>query len=158
MKKLLLKSWLFIMKKIHKLNADVDRLLPVASNVVEAVKSVLANPAFGFAAEIVKRLIPGAVDDMVIDRAIQLGNLYIPRIALQLKIVNDLTGIADPNDQLIEVFKHLESVSNHTWEKFCTQLAQQVLIDLAVNDDTPKVITWGEAGVYVELYYKAYLK
>jgi len=151
MKKILLRLWNFIMKIANKTSEEVKRLIPIATNVVQVVKVVMDNPAFDISAEVLKKLIPGEMDDMIIDRAVFLAKKYIPKIALQLEIINAITE--NPNADLKVVFAKLQHSSPEKWQKFCSQLAQQVLIDM--SDDK---ITWGEAGVYVELYYRTYIQ
>lgn len=153
MKKFLLKLWSLILNLVNKLDIKVEQYLPVATNVVEAVKKAIANPAFDITTSVVKKLIPGKTDDVIIDKAVVLARAYIPKIALQLEIIEFITINDDPREQLLEVFSKLQNVSTETWQKFCSQLAQQIVIDMADNK-----ISWGEAGVYVELYYKTYIK
>lgn len=153
MKKLLLKLWSFILKMISKIDDKVDELIPVATHVVEAVKKAVENPAFDITTQVVKNLIPGKTDDVIIDKAVLIARKYIPEISLRLQIIDQISDVEDPREQLIEIFGKLQDVSSQTWQKFCSQLAQQITIDMADGK-----ITWGEAGVYVELYYLTYLK
>lgn len=140
------------MKSAKKLDGTVDKLLPIVSNVVQGVKKAIEYKNFDMIVSVVKKLFPGGADDLIIDKAVSLARLYLPKIALQLQIVTTIADAEDPREQLIEIFEELQNVSDEKWEKFCTQLAQHILIDMADNK-----ITWGEAGVYVELYYKTYI-
>ena len=153
MKKLLLKLWGLILRMIHNIDNQVDKLIPVATSVVEGVKKAINNPAFDFGAAIVKSLIPGTKDDILIDKGIAIAREFIPKLALQLGIITAISEVEDPREQLLEIFGRLQNVSDKTWQMFCTQLAQQIVVDMADGK-----ITWGEAGVYVELYYQTYLK
>jgi len=153
MKKLLLKLWYWIMKLTKGLDKAIDRLVPIASAVVEGVKKGIEHGSIDIVADVVTRLIPGEFDDVIIDNAIVLGRKYIPVIALQLNIVSNISVIEEPREQLIAVFAKLQHAEGEVWQKFCSQLAQQLLIDMADNK-----ITWGEAGMYVELYYKTFVK
>ena len=153
MKKLLLKLWSWIMKKLKKLDDKVDKLLPIASNFVQFVKKAIEHKDFDMITTGLKKLIPGTSDDFVIDEIVSLARIYIPKIALQLEIVTTISDVDDPREQLIAIFEKLENVSGEKWEKFCSQLGQQVLYDMSDG-----IITWGEAGVYLELYYKNYIQ
>ena len=153
MKKLLLKLWNFIMSMTNKLDNEVEKLIPVATNIVQAVKKAIENPAFEITAMVVKNLIPGSTDDVIIDKAIYLTKQNLPKIALQLEIIDSVTKFKNPEEQLLFIFKELNNVSSVKWQKFCSQLAQQIVIDMA-----DEKISWGEAGVYVEMYYKTYIK
>jgi hypothetical protein len=153
MKRILLKLWSFILRMTNKIDGAVEKIIPVATNVVQAIKLAVENPLFEITTTVVKNIIPGQTDDIIIDRAVVLARLYIPRIALQLNIINSITDIEDPREQLQIIFAKLQNVKGEKWQKFCSQLAQQIVIDMADGK-----ITWGEAGVYVELYYKTYIK
>lgn len=153
MKKLLLKLWAWIMRSVRNLDARIDILLPIVSNVVQGVKKAIEYKDFDMIVSVVKSIIPGTADDLIIDKAVALVRKHLPEIALQLQIVTAIADTEEPREQLIKIFAELQNVSDEIWQKFCSQLAQQLLIDMIDNK-----ITWGEAGVYVELYYKTYIK
>ena len=146
------------MKFIKGLDKAVEKLIPIATAVVEGVKKGIENGSVDIIAEVVKTVIPGEFDDFIINKAVAIARKHIPTIALQLNIVTEITNIEDPQEQLIAIFAKLQHTEGELWQKFCTQLAQQILVDLANDDDTPNEITWGEAGVYVELYYKTFIQ
>jgi hypothetical protein len=138
---------------MKKLDTKVDKLLPIVSNVVQGVKKAIEYKNFDMIVSVVKNIIPGTADDLIIDKVVGLVREHLPKIALQLQIVTSIADTEEPREQLIKIFAELQNVSDETWAKFCSQLAQQLLIDMADNK-----ITWGEAGVYMELYYKTYIK
>lgn len=158
MKKLLLKFWYFLMKMIRKLDKTVEKLIPIVSNGVEALKVVIENGKIDEWATILKSLIPGIKDDLIIDTVVALSKKYIPEISLQLKIITSITNIDNPEQQLIEIFGKLQNASDTQRQMFFSQLAQQIVVDMAQTDDTPNKITWGESGVYLELYYQTVIK
>ncbi len=146
------------MKLLKGVDKVIGRLIPIATAVVEAVKELIETGNIDMIASVIKSLIPGEIDDLIIDKAVDFAKKNIVDVALRLNIVSGLADIKDQKEQLIAVFAELQKTEGLQWEQFCTQLAQQVLIDMAEDDDTPLEITWGEAGVYVELYYKTFLK
>jgi len=141
------------MKMLRKLDKKVESLIPIASNVVQAIKVVMENGKLDMMATVLKQLIPGVKDDLIINSAVALAKKYVPVIALRLEIITSITNIEDPELQLIEIFGKLQDTSKVKWQMFCSQLAQQIVIDMA-----DEKITWGEAGVYLELYYKTVIK
>lgn len=151
--KIFKKVWAWIEGLWNDLDHQIEKLLPVATNVVQAVKTAIENKNFDMVTTVIKNLIPGQTDDVIIDKAVELARKHIPQLAIQLEIYNVIADISDPREQLIAVFEKLQTASGEKWQKFCTQLAQQVLVDMSDGK-----ITWGEAGVYVELYYKTYIK
>jgi hypothetical protein len=149
--------WNWIVQTFYKVWNKVDEVigsfLPVATNTVEAVKKVIENPLLNVTVEVIKSFTPD-VADKVIDKAVELLKEKIPQLALQLKIVDELHGIEDKNEQVRQIlFVISQGVDNEKWEKFLSGLAQEILY--ALSDGK---ITWGEAGALVEYYYQNYIK
>lgn len=146
------KVWIWFKKLWSKLDDLSDKLIPLASAVVEGAKKAIEYKDFNMIVTVVKSLTPD-VADAVIDKAVELAKKYIPKIALQLEVIESLSDIEDVEEQMIAVFKKLEDISDEKWQRFCTGLAQEILVALADGK-----ITWGEAGGFVEYYYRNYLK
>jgi hypothetical protein len=149
---MLKKVWKWIKGLVRKADDLVEKALPVATAVVEGVKKAIDSGLFDAVSATVKSLIPGTADDVLIDKAVSIAKKQVPKLALQLQIVSGIAGIEDENEQMKAIFKALGESSGVEWQKFCTGLAQEVLIALA--DDK---ITWGEAGGLVEYYYRNYI-
>ena len=153
MKKLLLKLWNFIMSMTNKLDNEVEKLIPVATNIVQAVKKAIENDQILIVLEVIKFTIPGNIDDKIIDKALELTRKYIPKIALQLQIINSITEIEDTNEQMIAVINVLKNASKEEQSKYWHELAKQILYALADGK-----VTWGESASIVEYHYKNYIK
>jgi len=157
MKKFLKNVWNWIVSTFNtvwnKVDEVVGTFLPVATNTVEAIKRVIENPLLNITVEVIKSFTPD-VDDKVIDKAVELLKEKIPQLALQLKIVDEIHGIEDKNEQVRRVLLVIgEGIDDEKWEKFLSGLAQEILYALADGK-----ITWGEAGALVEYYYQNYVK
>lgn len=147
------KVWKWIGGLFGKIEKKVEELIPVATNVVEGIKRVFENDQILTALEWVKFVIPGDTDDKIIDKTLELLKRYIPKIALQLEIINSITDIEDQNEQMIAVLDVLKNASKEEQSKYWHELAKQVLYALSDNK-----ITWGEAASLVEYDYRNRIK
>lgn len=157
MKALFTKVWTWIKSVINslytKVNDVADVFLPLASQTVEAIKAVIENKTFDLTVDVVKSFTPEVID-RVIDKVVGIAKENIPKIALQLQIIQSAQDIEDPNEKVREVLLIIsDGINNEKWEKFLSGMAQEILYVLADGK-----ITWGEAGSLVEYYYQNYVK
>ena len=143
------KVWKWIGDLFGKIEKKVEELIPIATNVVEGVKRAIENDQILTVIEWVKFAIPGDTDDKIIDKVLELTKEYIPKIALQLQIINSITDIEDKDKQMIAVLDVLKNASKKKKAQYWHELAKQVLY--ALSDDK---ITWGEAASFVEYDYR----
>ncbi len=153
MKKLLQKIWNWIETLWVKVETKVEELAPVATNIVEGVKKVVEDKTFLNVLEVVKFTIPGDTDDKIINKALELAQEYIPKIALQLGIISSIAEIDDVNQQMIAVVNALKDANDQQKSDYWHELAAFVLRKLADGK-----ITLGEAGSIVEYHYQNYVK
>ncbi|MGM0377848.1 MAG: hypothetical protein ACQEQ0_13840 [Bacteroidota bacterium] len=153
MKKLFKKIWGFIEGLFVKAEEQVERYAPIAVNIVEGVKRTVENNQFKSAVEIVKFAIPGDTDDKIIDKVLAVVQEYIPKIALQLNIIESITDIEDVNDQMVAVVNALKHANADEQSDYWHELAAFVLKKLADGK-----ITLGEAGSIAEYHYQNYVK
>jgi len=153
MGKLLRKIWRFIENLFSRVEEEVERYVPIAVNIVEGVKRTVESDQFISVTEIVKFAIPGDTDDKIIDKVLEITKKYIPKIALQLRIVESITDIEDVNEQMIAVVEALKEVNNEEKNDYWHELASFVLRRLADGR-----ISLGEAGAIAEYHYQNYVK
>jgi len=153
MKKFLQKIWAFVVGMFSKLEQEVEKYVPVATNIVEAVKKVVESQTTGAVLEVIKFTIPGDTDDKIIDKAMELAKEYIPKIAKQLGIIDAITDIEDVNEQMIAVVNVLKEVNDDTKSDYWHELATFILKQFADGK-----LTLGEAGAIVEYHYQNYVK
>lgn len=153
MKKFLQKIWAFVVGMFSKLEQEVEKYVPVATNIVEGVKKVVESQTTGAVLEVIKFTIPGDTDDKIIDKAMELAKEYIPKIAKQLGIIEAITDIEDVNEQMIAVVNVLKDANDDTKSDYWHELAAFILRALADGK-----ITLGEAGAIVEYHYQNYVK
>jgi len=147
------KVWKWIENLFSTIEKKVEKLVPVATNIVQGVKKAIEDNRTEYVLEVVKFSIPGDTDDKIIDKAMKLAREYVPKIALQLQIINSITDLDDVNDQMVAVVDIVKQISPEEQSKYWHELAKQILYALADNK-----ITWGEAGAIVEYHYKNYIK
>jgi len=153
MKKFLQKIWAFVVGMFSKLEQEVEKYVPVATNIVEAVKKVVESQTTGAVLEVIKFTIPGDTDDKIIDKAMELAKEYIPKIALQLNIIESITDIEDVNEQMIAVVNALKNANDDTKSDYWHELAAFILKQFADGK-----LTLGEAGAIVEYHYQNYVR
>ncbi len=153
MKKLFQRIWGFIEGLFSKLEQEVEKYIPVAVNIVEGVKRTVENKQFKSVLEIVKFAIPGDTDDKIIDKVMEVTQEYIPKIALQLNIIESITDIEDVNEQMIAVTNALKSANDEQQSDYWHELSAFILRRLADGK-----ITLGEAGSIAEYHYQNYVK
>jgi hypothetical protein len=153
MLKLLKKIWKWIKKVWNKVDELADLYVPIAAGAVEAVKKAIESKKFSVIIAIIKTFTPKTTD-AIIDRVVELLKEYIPKVSLQLQIIEAIADEEDPVKQIELIFQKIgEGVSNEQWQKFCTGLAQEILYVLADGK-----VTWAEAGMLIEYYYQNYVK
>src|SRR6056297_3053881 len=97
------KVWKWIENLFSTIEKKVEKLVPVATNIVQGVKKAIEDNRTEYVLEVVKFSIPGDTDDKIIDKAMKLAREYVPKIALQLQIINSITDLDDVNDQMVAV-------------------------------------------------------
>lgn len=143
----------WIWKLIGAMDRRIKILIPVVTRVVQGVKLAVENEEVLTALELAKFIIPGKVDDIIIARVVQLVKKYIPKIALQLGVVNSLVEVEGEQERINAVMKALKVSTKDMKSDYWHELAAQIL--KALGDGK---ITLGEAGVLVEFHYKNGIK
>lgn len=153
MKKLFSKIWAFVEMLFVKAEDEVMKLVPVAVNIVEAVKNTMDDSKFISVVEIVKFAIPGDADDKLIDKVLEVTREYIPKIALQLGIIQSINDKATINEKMVAVVEALKNANADDQNDYWHELATFILRKLADGK-----LTLGEAGSIAEYHYQNYVK
>lgn len=152
MKKIFQKILNFIKKIYSSLKDETKQYLPVAINFVEAVKKVMDSPVDDIALSIVTTLIPSIPKDKV-ELVKQKIETALPKILLEMNLINSIANIEDTNQQLQAILDALKvSPDDVKAEKYHT-MASKLLVILSDSK-----ITWGEAVLFTEWYYQTYVK
>lgn len=152
MKKLIQKIFAFIKKLYNKLVDETKELVPVAIKVVEGVKNVMDSPADDVALAIITSILPSLPKDKISYYKLKLED-YLPKLILELNLVNTIANETDVNKQLQMILEQLKLSSDEVKAEKYHVLASKVLVILSDGK-----ITWSEAVVLVEWYYQTYMK
>ena len=148
MKKFLKKIWSAIRSLYESIVGSTRKYVPIAINIVEAIKSVMDTPVDDVVAEILKRAIPGTADDILIDKVKSVVEKWLPKILLELRLVESISGIEDENEQLQAVLAQLKLSSEETQNILYHGLASLILEKLSDGE-----LSWSDAVAISEYYY-----
>jgi len=140
--------WNWLKSTLSKLESLKDKYLPVAVNVVQAVKKAIESGTFDVVAGVIKTLIPGTIDDDVIDSIVKYTKERIPFLCVELQILKATNG----ND-IDKALAALKLTYGDKWEQFTSGLAGELLTFLA--DDKIDV---AEAKILAKKFYDEYIK
>lgn len=114
--------------------------VPTAIKVVEMIKQFVESPA----TPLLVRLIPGEVDDVV---AAQL-KLWLPKILIQLNLVNDIASL-QTNDEIVQaVINRLREIPKVDRKAKYLEIASKLSTFLIDGK-----LTWEEIVVLVQTAY-----
>lgn len=130
MKKFLKKLWAGISKAYKALVGTTQRYVPIAINIVEQVKKVMDSPVDDIILSIVTAAIPGDADDKLVAKVKGIVEEWLPKILLELQIVDAIAGITDPNEQIKAILAKLKFSSKETqnifFHGFCSLLIEKL--------------------------------
>lgn len=153
MKRILKKIWNFIKNIFNKLDDEVKRIVPVAINIVEAVKKVMDSPVDEVIATILKQVIPGDADNVLIDQVKSFIEKNLPKVLLDLNLVNSIAGIEDENEKLKAILAQFKLSSDET-----KNILYHGLAALAIEKLSDGKLSWSDAVALSEYYYKNVVK
>lgn len=128
----------------------LNKNLPVAVHAVQGVKKAIESGTFDDIANILKMVIPGGADDIIIDRISKFAKKHIPVICIQLEI---LSATNSNEINLKEALTKLKDVDGDKWAEFTSGLAGDILAMLEDNK-----IDAGEAKQLAKAYYDRYVR
>jgi hypothetical protein len=149
MKKLLSKIWNTIRNLYDSLVGNTRKYVPVAIRIVEAIKSVVDSPVDDIVLGIIKLAIPGTTDDKLIDKVKETVEKWLPKILLELRLVDSISTIEDPNEQLKAILAQLKLSSDETQAIVYHGLASLILEKLSDGE-----LSWSDSVAISEYYYK----
>ena len=100
-------------------------------------------------AAVITAVIPGKKDDVIVAMVRNFLKDILPKVAVELKIVDSIRGIKDPSEQLKAICNAINISSsdykNSTYHALATMI---------INYLSDGKITWGEAVALAEYYYQ----
>lgn len=152
MKKLIKKLFNFIKKLYVSLKDETKEYLPIAIKTVEAIKKVMESPVDDVLLSVIGCVIPGLPTNKIniIKAKIEAE---LPKILLEMNLVNSIANIEDTNAQLQAILDALKVSTDDTKAEKYHTLASKLLIVLSDGK-----VTWSEAVMFTEWYYQTYVK
>lgn len=102
---------------------------------------------------IIKNAIPGNADDVLIDKVHKTVQEWVPKILLELNLVNSIANIEDTNEQLKAILAQLKLSSDETKNIFYHGIASLILEKLSDGK-----FDWTDATAISEYYYQHQVK
>jgi hypothetical protein len=149
MKTFLKNLWDSVKKKFESIRYKTKKLVPVAIHVVEGLKEAMDNPASDVLLQIIKRAIPGTADDLLIDKITRVIREQLPRVLLDLKMMESVANMEDQNEQLKAVIAQLKLSSDQTKLIIYHGIASLILECLADGE-----LSWSDCIAITEYYYQ----
>lgn len=146
-----IKNW--FKSLFDKTKSLISKHLPTAVFVVQGVKKAIDSGAVDFFADIVKRIISGTADDIIIDKAIAFAKERIPVLCIQLEILKATNVSGGSIEVLQQALDALQDTYGDKWEEFTSGLAGELIEYLADGK-----IDAGEAKKLAKAYYDKNIK
>lgn len=149
MKRFLKKLWSKITSLFDKVEDKTKKLVPIAINVVEGIKKVMDSPVDDVVLSVVKSAIPGDADDILIDKVKSVVEKWLPKILLEMRLIDSIANVEDPNDQMLKILEQFKLSSDETKNIFYHGFCSLILEKLSDGE-----ISWSDAIVISEYYFK----
>lgn len=133
--------WSAIKGLFNKLEQEEKKLLPIVITVVQNIKNFVDSPV----ADVITALIPGDLDDQIRGKL----QAFLPKILLELSMLNTCQALPDTNSQLQCILQNLKLSSDSTKDIYYHGLASLILTDLSDGK-----LSWTDAVGIAEYYYK----
>ncbi len=122
---------------------ELKKAIHIGVTVTEAIKKFDTNSPI--AADILTALIPGTVDDFIKNKIRE----QLPKIVVQLRLVDETLGLTDPADimrQAVKVIQQLDGDYSNAFLHDLSIIVAQVAADGKLN--------WGDAVYLLQWYYQ----
>jgi len=135
------------------LASETKKLVPVAIGVVQAIKMVMDSPVDDVILAIIKKAIPGDADDALIDKIKGVVETWVPKVLLELKMIESIANIEDQNEQLKAILAELKLSSDETKNIVYHGLSSLILEKLSDGK-----LSWSDSIAIGEYYYTNIVK
>jgi len=140
--------WDFISGIWKKTTSEIKRITPIAVKAVNALKSINDSFAGDVIETVIASIIPGKTDDVFIAMLRQKLREILPKVILNLNIVNSISNIGDANEQLKAIVSAINMSSNETKNIYYHSLCVLILEALADGK-----LSFSESVQISEYYY-----
>jgi len=147
-KSLFLKIKLFIIQIWDKADELVERIAPIAINVVEQIKQVNESTAGDVIELIISKAIKGNADDLIIRQVREQLRKRLPEVLEIMRLSMNIAKVDDKNLQVKMILDAInmspDAVKNAHYHTFCTLVLEKI------SDGN---LTWGESVIIAQYYY-----
>ena len=149
MKKFLKRIWEYIKDLYEGLIRTTKKYVPLAIKIVDSIKKVMDSPVDDIILGIISNTIPGETDDKLIAKVKAVVEEWVPKILLELKIVESISNIEGTNAQLQAILDELKKLSPETQAIVWHGLASLILEKLSDGE-----LSWADSVAIAEYYYQ----
>lgn len=147
MKKILKKIVDFITRLFTGISPILQKAVSIGATIAENVKNFdTANP---IVADLITQLIPGTVDDKIKQKLRE----YLPKVVIQLRLVEAAKGLKDPDEIMLAAVKVIQQMDGDYKSAFLHNLS---IIAAQVASDGK--LSWSDAVYLLEWYYQNKVK
>ena len=138
----------FISSIWRKTTDEVKIITPIAINIVNAVKSVNESFIGDVIEGVLKIAIPGDSEDKIIIQIRARLKEVLPKLILQLNLVDSIANISDTDEQLKAILGVINIAEDEKKRIFYHSLCSLIINSLADGK-----LTWSESVLIAEYYY-----
>ena len=147
-KSLFLKTKLFIIQIWDKADELVERIAPVAINVVEQIKNINESSTGVIIELIISKAIKGNADDLVIKTIREQLRKRLPEVLEIMRLSMNIAKVDDANLKVKLILDAInmspDAVKNAHYHAFCSLVIEKI------SDGN---LTWGESVIIAQYYY-----
>jgi hypothetical protein len=145
---------LFIVQMWAKTDELVERIAPIAINVVEQIKQVNESTAGDVIELIISKAIKGNADDLIIRQVREQLRKRLPEVLEIMRLSMNIAKVDDMNLQVKMILDAInmspDEIRNAYYHTFCVMILEKI---------SDGKLTWSESVLLAEYYYnKIYIK
>lgn len=147
-KVIFLKVKAFILNIWDRADELVERIAPIAVNVVEQIKLVNDTTAGDIIELIITKAIKGQADDMIVNQIRAKLKDKLPEVIEVMRLALSIAKVDDKNIQAKMVIDTInfspDQIKNAHYHTFCSMLLEKI---------SDGKLTWGESVILAQYYY-----
>ena len=153
LKALFLKIKLFIVQLYSKADELIERIAPVAINVVEQIKTINETATGDIIELIISKAIKGDADDLAIKAIREQLRKRLPEVLEIMRLSMNIAKVDDKNLQVKMILDAInmspDEIRNAYYHTFCVMILEKI---------SDGKLTWSESVMIAEYYYNKIYK
>jgi len=129
-------------------NKEIKKIVPIAIDIVNAIKEVNESTTGDVLELIITKAIPSNLDDILVKKIRVKLKEYLPKIILALDLTKEIDNIGDENEQIKKILSLINLSDDDTKNK-----NYQAFSSLIIGCLSDGKLTWSESVVISEYYY-----